>query len=68
MKAETWNQVKDILSQALEIEPDGRREFLAKASATPEIIAEVESLLAYEDAAADPKGAPAIPLAHTFLY
>ncbi|HRI05154.1 MAG TPA: serine/threonine-protein kinase [Pyrinomonadaceae bacterium] len=67
MKAKTWNQVKDILSQALEIEPDGRRAFLAKVSATPEIVAEVESLLAFEGAAADLMDAPAIAFAQAFL-
>ncbi len=67
MKAETWNQVKDLLNQALEIEPDGRREFLAKVNVTPEILAEVESLLAYEDAATGLMDAPAIAFAQSFL-
>lgn len=67
MKAETWNQVKDILNQVLEIEPTGRQDFLEQSNVSPEIIAEVESLLACEHAATGLMDAPAIAFAQSFL-
>ena len=67
MKAETWNQVKDLLNDILEIEPGGRGDFLARANVSPEILSEVESLLACKDAAEGLMDAPAIAFAKSFL-
>ncbi len=67
MNAETWDQVKDILNDVLEVEPDGRRAFLERSDASPEIIAEVESLLSCETAATGLMDAPAIAFAQSFL-
>ena len=67
MKAETWNQVKDLLNDVLEIEPNGRGDFLARANVSPEVISEVESLLACENGATGLMDAPAIAFAQSFL-
>lgn len=46
-----WKNVKEILSEALELTADERYEFLQNANLSPEILAEVESLLSFEEEA-----------------
>ncbi len=46
MRAESWNEIKDIFHRALEVEPAGREKFLADAcQGNDEVRREVESLL-----------------------
>jgi eukaryotic-like serine/threonine-protein kinase len=53
METENWEIIKDVLMEALNLHASERREFLEKAGITPEIRAEVESLLAYEEESED---------------
>ncbi|MCY7346053.1 MAG: protein kinase [Pyrinomonadaceae bacterium] len=53
MKAENWKNIKDVLMEALNLDVSERRGFLEKADITPDVRAEVESLLAFETAAED---------------
>jgi serine/threonine protein kinase/tetratricopeptide (TPR) repeat protein len=49
MRSERWNQVEELYHSALEQDETRREEFLQKACAgDPELLQEVESLLAYE--------------------
>jgi serine/threonine protein kinase len=48
MQAEDWKKVKEILHEAMQIEPPARRAFLDAAAPRAEIRVEVESLLAFE--------------------
>ena len=49
MHAEKWRNIKDILAEALMLDPPERRFFLENASITSETRNEVESLLAVEE-------------------
>ena len=51
MEKENWKKVKELLLQALSLEPLERREFLQKSGASAEILQEVESLIAFEEEA-----------------
>ncbi|HEX8246766.1 MAG TPA: serine/threonine-protein kinase [Pyrinomonadaceae bacterium] len=53
MQPENWKKIKEILDEALKIEPVRRQDFLNKSGASAEIRAEVESLLAFEAEAED---------------
>ena len=53
MKPENWLKVKEILRQTLDVEAARRQEFLENAEIDGEILAEVESLLAFEEASED---------------
>ncbi len=53
MDSENWKKVKALLDEALELSPAERSAFLRRADHAPEIIAEAESLLSFETAAAD---------------
>ncbi len=53
MKAENWKKVKEVLEDALALEFSARETFLKNADLSPEIRAEVESLLAFETEAED---------------
>ena len=66
MNAETWDQVKDLLSTLLEIDPGRRNDFLTQANVSSEISGEVRSLLAFEDAAERLMDVSAIALAPSF--
>jgi serine/threonine protein kinase len=48
MQAENWKKVKEILREAMQIEPSERRAFLDVAAPGGEVRAEVDSLLAFE--------------------
>ena len=54
MQPERWNRVKEILGFSLELRPDDRPEYLAKACAgDPDLLREVESLIASFEGAPD---------------
>lgn len=53
MKAENWKNIKDVLMSALNLDASERRGFLENADITPEVRAEVESLLAFEEESED---------------
>ena len=53
METENWKNIKDVLLDALNLRDFERREFLDKADITPEVRAEVESLLAFEEESED---------------
>ena len=51
MEKENWKKVKELLLEALSLEPLERREFLQKSGAGAEILREVKSLIAFEEEA-----------------
>src|SRR5688572_9625236 len=53
MNAENWKKVKEILEETLDLEVSKRESFLNNVEISPEIRAEVESLLAFETEAED---------------
>ena len=64
MKAERWEHIKQICSEALERDAAGREEFLEEACAgDPLLRKEVESLLAQQSAADDFIESPALEVA-----
>lgn len=67
MQSENWKKIKEILEQALELEPSARRDFLDKSGASGEIRAEVESLLAFEEEAEDMMHLSAVEFSSDFF-
>ncbi|MBK7707376.1 MAG: serine/threonine protein kinase [Acidobacteria bacterium] len=65
MDPEKWNKIKQVVNDALELEPSERLEFLERFDA--EIRAEVESLLAFEDSSRDEFGISAVDLSSGFF-
>ncbi len=53
MKTENWNNIKDVLLEALNLDVSARNIFLSGANISPEVRAEVESLLAFEEESED---------------
>ena len=53
MQNQNWEQVKELLQQVLTLEAAERYAFLNDSAVAPEVRAEVESLLAFEDEAED---------------
>ncbi len=53
MNSTKWNEIKALLDQTLSIEPSRRMVFLQKAGVSGELLAEVESLLAFEGQSED---------------
>ncbi len=53
MEAENWKKVKEILEKTLDLEISKREDFLNSANLSPEIRAEVESLLTFETESED---------------
>lgn len=53
MNATKWNEIKALLDQTLSIEPSRRMVFLQEAGVSCELLAEVESLLAFEGQSED---------------
>ena len=64
MKPEPWHEIHKLLDAVLELAPDARPAFLAKACASdPDLLKEVESLLAaYEHAGSTFLEEPAVPV------
>lgn len=67
MQIESWEQVKELLDEILEIEPFERRNFLNNADISEEVRAEVESLLGFEEQANDLMKMPAIEFSKDFF-
>ena len=68
MRIDEWQEVEELLDAALEIEPGERRKFLDEASGTtPELLREVESLLAGEENVEGFLAAPALALSADFF-
>lgn len=53
MDEKKWKHIKDVVADVLAVETSRRKSYLDNAEINPEIRAEVESLLAFEDQAAD---------------
>lgn len=53
MHTENWKQIKELLQEVLSLAPEKREQFLTDSGASPEIRAEVESLLAFETESED---------------
>lgn len=67
MKVENWKKVKDILHEALAIEPSARQDFFDKSDASGEILEEVISLLAFETEAGDLMNLSAVAFSRDFF-
>ncbi|MBC7910217.1 MAG: serine/threonine protein kinase [Pyrinomonadaceae bacterium] len=66
MNSDTWQQVEDLLNDALELEPASRRKFLEGISAD-DLRREVESLLDAESGAEEFLASPAVALSASFF-
>lgn len=66
MNSDTWQQVEELLNDALELEPSNRRKFLAEIS-TDDIRREVESLLEAEADTEHFLASPAVALSNSFF-
>jgi hypothetical protein len=53
MQNKNWEQVKELLQQVLTLEAAERNDYLKNSAINPEIRAEVESLLGFEEEAED---------------
>ncbi len=67
MRSEEWRKIEELLNAALELAPDGRRQFLNQLNASPELRREVESLLACEEHANGFLDAPVLALSADFM-
>lgn len=67
MNGGNWKKLKDLLGDVLAIEPEAREAYLANAELTPEMRAEIDSLLSYEAEAEDGLNIPAIQFSKDFL-
>ena len=67
MRPEDWKKVKDILSDVLEVSEEERRPYLEGLGLSPEIRAEVESLLAFETESEDIMRLSAVEFAKDFF-
>ena len=67
MQADNWKKIKEILQEVLKIEPERRLDFLEKSGLSGEIRAEVESLLAFEEASEDLMNLSAVEFSRDFF-
>lgn len=67
MRNEEWKKVEELLDRAMELEPSARLKFLKEANATPDLLREVESLLACEGDMDGFLAAPALSLSSDFF-
>lgn len=67
MTSGKWTQIKDIVSQALELEPTERQHFIDSASISRETRREVESLLAQDERSRGFMSVPAGGFSHDIL-
>ena len=67
MQPETWKQIKQILDEVLKVEQSERKDFLERAGLSPEIHAEVESLIGFENASADLMQLSAVEFSKDFI-
>ncbi|MBL8185804.1 MAG: serine/threonine protein kinase [Blastocatellia bacterium] len=67
MNTDNWPRVKEVLHEALEIEPADRPRFLNELGLSPEIRSEVESLLSMEHGAAAMMDGSAVEFSKDFI-
>ncbi len=67
MQAENWKKIKQLLEETLQLEPSNRQAFLDRAAINPEIRAEVESLLAFEESSEDMMHLSAVEFSKDFF-
>ncbi len=67
MTEENWKNLKEIVSETLNLPPSERNKFLDKANLSAEIRAEVESLLAFDEASEDFMKLSAVTFSRDFL-
>ena len=67
MRPEDWKKVKEVLSDALELSEAERQPYLDKLGLSPEIRAEVESLLAFETESEDVMRLSAVEFSKDFF-
>ncbi len=67
MRSEDWKKVKDVLADVLELQAHERQAYFEGQKLTPELRAEVESLLAFEESAEDVMRLSAVEFAKDFL-
>lgn len=67
MKIEQWQELDQLLDAALELNPAARRRFLDGAGANPDLVREVESLLACEENVEGFLGTPALAFSSDFF-
>ncbi len=67
MDPQNWQKVKSVIEEALDLDPTLRIDFLNRQSLSAEVREEVDSLLAYEDAAGDMMQLSAVEFSQGFL-
>lgn len=67
MQPDNWNKVKEVLDDVLSLPPSERITYLKSCNATREVCAEVESLLAFEEASADLMQLSAVEFSQSFI-
>ncbi len=67
MQAENWKKIKETLDEVLQLETSRRKSFLDSSGISREIRAEVESLIGFEDAAADLMQLSAVEFSTDFI-
>lgn len=67
MQSENWKKIKEVLDEALKVAPADRQNFLNNSALTPEIRAEVESLISFEKDAQMLMNAPAVEFSKEFF-
>ena len=67
MQPETWKKIKQVLDEVLQVESDRRKAFLDEAGLSPEVYAEVESLITFENESADLMQLSAVEFSRDFV-
>ena len=67
MHTDQWKQIKDVLAEVLAIEPDGRQRFLEESGVDPELRAEIESLIRFEEESSDLMQLSAVEFSKDFV-
>ncbi len=67
MQPENWNKIKQILDDVLKIDESDRKAFLDAAQLSPDIYAEVESLIGFENESADLMQLSAVEFSKDFI-
>ncbi len=67
MHSENWKNIKELLNEVLEIEPNKRDDYLSKSGFSQIVIDEVKSLLAVETEAEDLMNLSAIEFSKDFF-
>ena len=67
MPSENWQRIKEILGEVLQIEEADRADFLDAAGLSPELRAEIDSLIAFEDESSDLMQLSAVEFSKDFV-